>query len=123
MTHELDEKARDAATRLLCEADGFMAYERYRGRAPDGVPVKADDIRTVAAAYLSAKSEPVAVRALNADEIADALDCFWNAGIGEAHNQQDSTAMATVSAIAVGLAAISTRLKEHAALASEPANG
>lgn len=47
--------------------------------------------------------------------IADALDCFWNAAIGEAHNRQSSAAMDTASVMAEGLAAISTRLKERAA--------
>lgn len=49
-------------------------------------------------------------------EIADALDCFWNAAIGAAHERQSSTAMDVASVMAEGIAAISTRLKEHTAL-------
>lgn len=45
--------------------------------------------------------------------LADALDCFWNAAIGAAHEKQDSTVFAVVGCIAEGVQAVSNRLREH----------
>ena len=42
--------------------------------------------------------------------LADALGCFWNAAIGEAHNRQGGMDVASI--MAVGIAAIATRLTE-----------
>jgi hypothetical protein len=46
-------------------------------------------------------------------ELADALDCFWNAAIGEAHQQGSSEGMAVAAIMSVGFAAVATRLREH----------
>ena len=53
--------------------------------------------------------------ALTPGQLADALDYFWNAAIGEAHNKQDNTGFAVISCIAEGLRAISMRLQELSA--------
>lgn len=47
---------------------------------------------------------------LTKEDLADALECFWNAAIGEAHTRQGG--MDTASIMAVGIAAVATRLKE-----------
>lgn len=52
------------------------------------------------------------------ERIADALGCFWNAAIGEAHNRQSPVAMDVASVMAEGINAIAVRLRETAALAS-----
>lgn len=49
---------------------------------------------------------------LTAAHLADALGCFWNAAIGEAHNRQSSAAIDAASVMAVGLAAVASRLAE-----------
>jgi hypothetical protein len=49
---------------------------------------------------------------LTKTDLRDALDCFWNAAIGEAHHKQDSTAFAVASIMASGIQAISNSLKE-----------
>lgn len=49
---------------------------------------------------------------IDAKKLADALDCFWNAAIGQAHDKQDSTAFAVVACIAEGVQAIANRLRE-----------
>lgn len=48
--------------------------------------------------------------------LADALDCFWNAAIGEAHNRQSAAAMDTASVMATGFAAVAARLREEPAV-------
>lgn len=53
-------------------------------------------------------------RPLTADDMAEALECFWNASIGSAHNQQSSTAMDCASVMSEGFAAVSNRLRELA---------
>lgn len=50
--------------------------------------------------------------ALTTEQLADALGCFWNAAIGEAHNKQNDTTFSTIACIAVGLGAVATRLQE-----------
>lgn len=50
--------------------------------------------------------------ALTPAQLADALNCFWNAAIGDAHNRQSSTAMDAASVMAEGLAAVAARLNE-----------
>ena len=57
---------------------------------------------------------------LTAEALADALSCFWNAAIGEAHNKQDATAFAVASVMAEGFAAIEQRLKEQAQTRTPP---
>lgn len=57
---------------------------------------------------------PVAVPKINVltpELLADALDCFWNAAIGHAHNAQSTLAMDTAGSIAEGFAAIANRLR------------
>lgn len=49
------------------------------------------------------------------EQLAEAFECFWNAAIGEAHNQQDSTALAVSACMATGFAAIANRLREFGA--------
>jgi hypothetical protein len=51
---------------------------------------------------------------LTASVLADALECFWNAAIGDAHARQ--AGMDAASVVATGFAAVAARLKEHAAL-------
>jgi len=53
------------------------------------------------------KEEP-----LTASRLADALGCFWNAAFCSARESQDSTTVATISAMAEGIAAIQNRLLE-----------
>ena len=72
-----------------------------------------DDWRTT---KVRASTQEPSVKALTADDLADAFGCFWNAAIGDAHNRQDSTAFAVIGSMAEGFAAIERRLREHAAL-------
>lgn len=53
--------------------------------------------------------------ALRAADLADALDCFWNAAIGHAKDSQDGTTIATACAMAEGFAAVAARLRAIAA--------
>lgn len=53
--------------------------------------------------------------ALTPAALADALECFWNAALNNAHNEQDRTALATVGSMAEGFAAIANRLREQEA--------
>ena len=57
---------------------------------------------------------------LTKSDLADALGCFWNAAIGEAHRQQDGHM--TASILATGIAAVAQRLEELSAkpLPSKP---
>lgn len=66
---------------------------------------------------ISATHELTAMKALTAEDLAEALECFWNAAIGEAHQQQEG--MATASMMATGLSAVALRLRELSA-ASAP---
>lgn len=52
------------------------------------------------------------VQPLTAERLADALDCFWNAAIGHAHNAQSTLAMDTAGSMAEGFAAVANRLRE-----------
>lgn len=49
---------------------------------------------------------------LTQDRLADALDAFWNAAIGAAHERQTTAAMDCASVMAQGLAAVSQKLRE-----------
>jgi len=51
------------------------------------------------------------VQPLTGSALADALDCFWNAGIGEAHQRRSAEAMDVATVMAVGIAAVANRLK------------
>lgn len=51
---------------------------------------------------------------IDAETMADVLDCFWNAGIGSATESQDITAMAVAGALAEGFSAMARRLRETA---------
>lgn len=56
---------------------------------------------------------PVSTRTqepLTAAEFADALDCFWNAAIGESHRQQEG--ISTAAIMAEGIQAVANRLRE-----------
>lgn len=53
------------------------------------------------------KNEP-----LTAGQLTDALGCFWNAAIGEAHNRQSAAAMDTAAVVAEGISAVANRLRE-----------
>jgi hypothetical protein len=55
---------------------------------------------------------------LTAGDLADALGCFWNAAIGEAHTQQEGMPFAAI--MAGGVAAVQTRLQEIAGSAPKP---
>lgn len=55
------------------------------------------------------------------EELAEALDCFWNAAVGAAHDRQDFATGAIVGCIAEGINAVSLRLKEQSLYASPPA--
>src|SRR5690348_2883196 len=46
-------------------------------------------------------------------DIADVLDCFWNAALGSARDSQDATAQAVAGSLAEGFAAMATRLREQ----------
>lgn len=59
----------------------------------------------------------MAERPLTAAQLADAIGCFWNAAIGEAKIRPEGVAFACI--MAEGMAAIQTRLEEHAS-ASAP---
>lgn len=52
---------------------------------------------------------------LTASRVADALDAFWNAAIGEARNQQVGDALATASVMAEGFRAVAEKLREGGA--------
>ncbi|MBX3490848.1 hypothetical protein [Parvibaculum sp.] len=56
---------------------------------------------------------------LTATQLADALGYFWNAAIGAAQGSDNSSAFATVGAMAEGFAAVQQRLTEHAAVQPE----
>ena len=57
------------------------------------------------------RAEPIHTdRPLTAGDLADALSCFWNGAIGEAHRQQDG--MPTAAIMATGLQAVEQRLRE-----------
>ncbi len=43
-------------------------------------------------------------------DLAEALDCFWNAAIGAAHREQAGMSFASI--MAEGLAAVAERLRE-----------
>lgn len=43
-------------------------------------------------------------------DLAEALECFWNAAIGDCHNRQDG--IGTIGPMAEGFAAIANRLRE-----------
>lgn len=58
----------------------------------------------------------VETKMITKTQLADALDNFWNVAIGAARNSQDSTACATVGAIAEGLAAVANTLREQEAV-------
>ncbi len=62
-----------------------------------------------AADLLEAGEQPAP---LTKTDLAEALSCFWNAAIGDAHNRQDSTAFAVIGAMAEGIAAVERRLRE-----------
>lgn len=49
---------------------------------------------------------------LTAEVLADALDCFWNAALGEFRDNSNP-----VACVAVGIQAVANRLREHAAQA------
>jgi hypothetical protein len=49
---------------------------------------------------------------LSSHSLADALDAFWNASIGEAHARQSSTAMDVACVAAAGFAAVAARLRD-----------
>lgn len=51
---------------------------------------------------------------LTTEALVDALDCFWNAAIGSAHERQSGSAMDLASVLAEGVAAVAQRLREHA---------
>ncbi|WP_378952253.1 hypothetical protein [Mesorhizobium sp. ANAO-SY3R2] len=59
-----------------------------------------------------ATMQTTSVAPLTATHLAEALGCFWNAAIGEAHNKQDSTAFAVIGSMAEGVAAIERQLRE-----------
>lgn len=48
------------------------------------------------------------------DDIADAIECFWNAAIGAANDRQDFTTISVIGAMAEGISAIATRMREQA---------
>ena len=47
---------------------------------------------------------------LTAGDLSDALGCFWNAAIGDAHAQQEGHVFASI--MATGIAAVQQRLSE-----------
>jgi hypothetical protein len=47
---------------------------------------------------------------LTASVLADALDCFWNAALGAAHQRQEG--FATANIMVEGIAAVARRLHE-----------
>lgn len=53
--------------------------------------------------------------ALTAKGMADALDAFWNAAIGDVRNSQASSEVAVVGAVAQGFAAVSAHLRKGGA--------
>jgi len=67
--------------------------------------------REEAAAALADAAPAVRIKPLTVAVLADALDCFWNAAIGAAHQQQDGHVLASI--MAEGIAAVATRLREH----------
>lgn len=52
-----------------------------------------------------------ATGALTAATLADALNCFWNEAIGEAHQRQTAMSMDVATVMATGLAAVARRLQ------------
>lgn len=56
------------------------------------------------------KQAAEATKGLTAAEFADALDCFWNAAIGESHRQQEG--ISTAAIMAEGIQAVANRLRE-----------
>lgn len=56
--------------------------------------------------------KPQTEKPLTASDLADALGCFWNAALGEAQQQQEGFAIASI--VATGFAAVQNRLIEIA---------
>lgn len=50
---------------------------------------------------------------IDSKQLADALDCFWNAALYATHEHQDSTANAVMHGMVEGVAAIAARLREY----------
>lgn len=82
------------AHRPLFDAEAERIVERCRVALSTPAPDERE------ASQVAPAKEPL-------HEIADALDCFWNAATGAAHGNE------TVGAIAQGLSAVAERLREH----------
>ena len=94
---ELLNQAEDRATTHNKRVNELLeANNRYLDRA------------RVAEAALAARP---ATEALTAATLADALSCFWNDAIGEAHQRQTAMSMDVATVMAVGLAAVARRLQ------------
>lgn len=94
------------------------AYERAFNTSPIWTQEqrRAAMIDALAAADAAVAPPAPAMRGgtpITKEDLADALDCFWNAAIGEAHDRQ--AGMDVASIFASGVNAVSIRLKERAA--------
>lgn len=57
-------------------------------------------------------TQPYQGKPLTVNDLADAIEYFWNAAIGAAHRQQEGFAFAAI--MSEGMSAIATRLREIA---------
>ena len=95
-------------------ADLLNEYEKLRRQSV----VRITDLLEANNRYLErareAERKLVFIKPLTADALGDAIECFWNAAISEAHARQSTGAMDVASVSAVGMAAIAARLKGQA---------
>jgi hypothetical protein len=87
----------------VLQADGGWAEEFSREVPPDGF-YSIRNIRRYA-------QQPAAVDGAWQVQLADALECFWNAAIEGSGRDRDNT----IGGMVQGFAAVATRLREHAA--------
>lgn len=101
----------------MAERQNRQDQDKFIIRLPDGMR---DQLKAAAKTNKRSMNAEIVARLqsstgdvpLTAAQLSDALDCFWNAAIGDAHNRQSSTAMDAASVMAEGIAAVSNRLKE-----------
>lgn len=63
--------------------------------------------------------QPQSEAPLTATQLADALDAFWNAAIGAAHNKQDTTTGMIMGCMAEGVQAVANELRSGRFVKSE----
>lgn len=88
--------------------DWHFTFEQAADAAQAWQRKKYEECREFVMQYEKEQGKPTT---LTPELLADALDCFWNAAIGHAHNAQSTLAMDTAGSMAEGFAAIANRLR------------